>query len=240
VGFGRRARIEPEAMIGLSGISLGGYLTSLVASLDDLACAILGVPAVDLVDLVDRHAGSHPHDPVRQTIRLAKPIGRMMSPFALTPRVPMQGRFIDAGVTDRLVHLREQVTRLWEHWGQTRDSLVPRRSNRRGAVVLTRLTSKVQSVAGIGTAVWDIRRLLSWIRSQPHRVLSLATRAGRSGQPGNVEPSCERSQPRPWCQYLWHEGTQRHHRDGHRSDPRPGSYERRLRCHSLIRRSGPQ
>jgi hypothetical protein len=71
VGFGRRARIEPEAMIGLSGISLGGYLTSLVASLDDLACAILGVPAVDLVDLVDRHASSHPHDPVRQTIRLA-------------------------------------------------------------------------------------------------------------------------------------------------------------------------
>jgi hypothetical protein len=109
---------QPEAMIGLSGISLGGYLTSLVASLDDLACAILGVPAVDLVDLVDRHAGSRPHDPVRQTMRLAKPIGRMMSPFALTPRVPMQGRFIYAGVADRLVHPREQVTRLWEHWGK--------------------------------------------------------------------------------------------------------------------------
>ncbi len=109
---------QPKAMIGLSGISLGGYITSLVASLDDLDCAILGVPAVDLVDLVDRHAGSRPHDPVRQTMRLAKPIGRMMSPFALTPRVPMQGRFIYAGVADRLVHPREQVTRLWEHWGK--------------------------------------------------------------------------------------------------------------------------
>ncbi|HWS92448.1 MAG TPA: hypothetical protein VN306_08135, partial [Mycobacterium sp.] len=83
---------QPEAMIGLNGISLGGYLTSLVASLDDgLSCAILGVPAVDLVELVDRHAGLSGHDAIGQTMRLAKPIGRMISPFALTPRVPMQG-----------------------------------------------------------------------------------------------------------------------------------------------------
>ena len=82
---------QPEAMIGLNGISLGGYLTSLVASL---------------------------HDGLGQTMRLAKPIGRMISPFALTPRVPMQGRFIYAGIADRLVHPRDQVTRLWQHWGR--------------------------------------------------------------------------------------------------------------------------
>ena len=110
---------QPEAMIGLNGISLGGYLTSLVASLDDgLTCAILGVPAVDLVELVDRHAGLSGHDALGQTMRLAKPIGRMISPFALTPRVPMQGRFIYAGIADRLVHPRDQVARLWEHWGR--------------------------------------------------------------------------------------------------------------------------
>ncbi len=109
---------QPEAMIGLNGISLGGYLTSLVASLDDgLTCAILGVPAVDLVELVDRHAGLSGHA-LGQTMRLAKPIGRMISPFALTPRVPMQGRFIYAGIADRLVHPRDQVARLWEHWGR--------------------------------------------------------------------------------------------------------------------------
>lgn len=110
---------QPEAMIGLNGISLGGYLTSLVASLHDgLTCAILGVPAVDLVELVDRHAGLSGHDALGQTMRLAKPIGRMISPFALTPRVPMQGRFIYAGIADRLVHPRDQVTRLWQHWGR--------------------------------------------------------------------------------------------------------------------------
>ena len=110
---------QPEAMIGLNGISLGGFLTSLVASLDDgLTCAILGVPAVDLVELVSRHAGLSGHDALGQTMRRAKPIGRMISPFALTPRVPMQGRFIYAGIADRLVHPRDQITRLWEHWGK--------------------------------------------------------------------------------------------------------------------------
>src|SRR5208283_1071959 len=110
---------QPDAMIGLNGISLGGLLTSLVASLDDsVTCAILGVPAVDLVELVGRHAGLSGHDALGQTMRRAKPIGRMISPFALTPRVPMQGRFIYAGIADRLVHPRDQVARLWQHWGR--------------------------------------------------------------------------------------------------------------------------
>ncbi|KZS57485.1 hypothetical protein A4G26_15770 [Mycobacterium kansasii] len=110
---------QPDAMIGLNGISLGGLISSLVASLDDgLGCAILGVPAVDLVELVGRHAALSGHRRLRQTMRSARPIGRMISPLALTPRVPIQGRFIYAGVADRLVHPRDQVSRLWEHWGK--------------------------------------------------------------------------------------------------------------------------
>ncbi|MHA7651099.1 alpha/beta hydrolase family protein [Mycobacterium sp. ML4] len=110
---------EPESRIGLNSLSLGGYIASLVASLEDgLTCAILGVPVADLVEVLGRHSGLSHDDPRRHTMSLAEPIGRMISPLSLTPRVPMHGRFIYAGVADRLVHPREQVNRLWKHWGK--------------------------------------------------------------------------------------------------------------------------
>ncbi|BBY00242.1 alpha/beta hydrolase family protein [Mycobacterium seoulense] len=112
-------RQEPESLIGLNGLSLGGYITALVASLEPgLTCAILGVPVADLVGLLSRHSGLGPDDPRRQTIELAEPIGRMTSPLSLAPLVPMPGRFIYAGLADQVVHPREQVVRLWEHWGK--------------------------------------------------------------------------------------------------------------------------
>jgi hypothetical protein len=110
---------EPDSPIGLNGISLGGYLTSLIASLEsDLACAIVSVPLADLVELVARHAGVSDYLDLRQMLTSAKPISRMISPLGLTPRVPMEGRFICAGIADRLVHPRDEATRLWEHWGK--------------------------------------------------------------------------------------------------------------------------
>lgn len=105
--------------IGFTSISLGGYITSLVASLEvGLTCAIPGVPAVDVVDLLERHAGLPRGDVRRRIIPLARRLGQVVSPLALTPRVPPEGRFIYAGLADRLVHPREQVIRLWEHWGR--------------------------------------------------------------------------------------------------------------------------
>lgn len=110
---------EPESQIGLNSLSLGGYIAALVASLEaGLTCAILGVPVADLVGLLGRHSGLAEDDPRRRAMRLAEPIGRMVSPLSLAPLVPMPGRFIYAGVADQIVHPREQVVRLWEHWGK--------------------------------------------------------------------------------------------------------------------------
>lgn len=110
---------QPDSPVGLYSISLGGYVSSLVASLEDgLTCAILGVPVADLVTMLSRHAGLRADDPRRRTVTLAAPIGRMLSPLSLEPRVPLRGRFIYAGVADQLVHPRDQVVRLWEHWGR--------------------------------------------------------------------------------------------------------------------------
>ncbi|OBH50841.1 hypothetical protein A5687_12600 [Mycobacterium mantenii] len=110
---------EPDSPIGLNSLSLGGYIAALVASLESgLTCAILGVPVADLVTVLGRHSGLSHDDPRRPTMKLAEPIGRMVSPLSLTPLVPMQGRFIYAGIADQVVHPREQVIRLWEHWGK--------------------------------------------------------------------------------------------------------------------------
>jgi hypothetical protein len=110
---------EPGSPIGLNSLSLGGFIAALVASLEKgLTCAILGVPVADLVQLMGRHSGLNHDDPRRHTMELAEPIGRMMSPLSLAPLVPMPGRFIYAGVAHRLVHPREQVVRLWQHWGK--------------------------------------------------------------------------------------------------------------------------
>ncbi len=112
-------REEPGSQIGVNGLSLGGYIAALIASLEpDLTCAILGVPVADLVALLGRHSGLHPDDPRHETMELAEPIGRMTSPLSLPPLVPLPGRFIYAGVADQVVHPREQVVRLWEHWGK--------------------------------------------------------------------------------------------------------------------------
>jgi dienelactone hydrolase len=110
---------DPDARIGITGVSLGGYVTSLVASVEDgLECAIVGVPAVDLIDLVEYHGRFTPSDERRRVVAMAKHVARVVSPLALTPRVPANRRFVYAGVADRLVHPRRQVVRLWEHWGR--------------------------------------------------------------------------------------------------------------------------
>jgi hypothetical protein len=111
-------RQQPAAQVGVYGLSLGGFIAALVAGLDgDLTCAILGVPVADLIELLGRHSGLRPDDPRLATIALAAPLGRMISPLSLQPRVPMAGRFIYAGLADQVVHPREQVHRLWEHGG---------------------------------------------------------------------------------------------------------------------------
>lgn len=110
---------QPGPRIGLNSISLGGYVAALLASLDDdLTCAILGVPPSNLVELLGRHSHLPGDDPRRRTVELARPIGAMISPLSLEPKVPPRGRFIYAGLADRIVHPRQQVLQLWDHWGR--------------------------------------------------------------------------------------------------------------------------
>jgi len=116
-------RAQGGSQIGVYGLSLGGYTTALVASLvDDLACAMAGIPAVDLAELAWHHmppnevgrferAGLH-----REALTsLLQPV----APLTLSPRLPRERRFIFGGTADRLVPA-SQVRALWHHWEEPR------------------------------------------------------------------------------------------------------------------------
>jgi acetyl esterase/lipase len=116
-------RGEGGSRVGVHGLSLGGYNTALLASLDgDLACAIPGIPATDFSRLVWRHGP-------RLQIRYAEHQGllqdevaevtRVVSPLALEPIVPKERRYIFGGVGDQLVS-PDQVRDLWRHWDRPR------------------------------------------------------------------------------------------------------------------------
>lgn len=114
-------REEGAERIGLSGLSLGGYSTALVASLEDgLDCAITGIPPAEFGELTLYHASG-------RALRLAEAENitpdrisaalRPVSPLALQPKVPRERRFMFGGLADRFVP-PGQVEMLWRHWEQ--------------------------------------------------------------------------------------------------------------------------
>jgi pimeloyl-ACP methyl ester carboxylesterase len=114
---------EPDAQVGIYGLSLGGYTSALTASLEDgLACVIAGIPATDIVDLYRRHSPPK----VRRKALDAGALGpkavavhRVVSPLVLEPKPERDRRFLFAGIGDRMSTSR-QARRLWEHWDRPR------------------------------------------------------------------------------------------------------------------------
>ncbi len=116
-------RAQGGARVGVHGLSLGGYNTALLASLDDgLACAIPGIPATDFTRLTWRHGPpmqlrlAEHHGLVHD---LAAEVTQVVSPLALEPRVPFERRTIFGAVADLLVPA-DQVRDLWRHWDRPR------------------------------------------------------------------------------------------------------------------------
>jgi len=116
-------RSQGAAKIGVFGLSLGGYNTSLLASLDEgLAAAVPGIPATDFTRLFWRHG---PPLQIRYVERLglerdaAHEVMSVASPLSLQPKVPFEHRGVFGAVADRLVPA-DQVRDLWRHWGRPR------------------------------------------------------------------------------------------------------------------------
>jgi hypothetical protein len=116
-------RTQSAIPIGLYGLSLGGYNTALLASLDaQLACAIAGIPATALTQLKWRHGpvlyiryAEHQglvHDEVSEVVRV-------VSPLALLPLIPRERRYLFGALGDRLAPVY-QLRDLWRHWDRPR------------------------------------------------------------------------------------------------------------------------
>ena len=79
-------------------------------------------PATDFARLVERLA---PHQTLREIERLGfdwkllRDVLSVVSPLALTPRVPRERLSIFGGTADHLVPA-DQVRDLWKHWGEPR------------------------------------------------------------------------------------------------------------------------
>lgn len=121
-------RRQTSAPVGVYGLSLGGYNAALLASLDaDLACVVAGVPVADFTRVLLRHA---PDTSVRalSDTGLSEPRMRellgVVSPLALSPKVPRDRRYLFGGLADQIVP-PDQVRDLWRHWEEPRIAWYP-------------------------------------------------------------------------------------------------------------------
>ena len=115
-----RGREAPA--VGAYGVSLGGYTTALLASLEELDCVIAGVPATDFVQLLRTHAPAILFRDAAQagfSFERAERMLRTVSPLAMSPRVPREHRFLYAGRADHLA-TPDHAYDLWEHWERPR------------------------------------------------------------------------------------------------------------------------
>ncbi len=112
------------APIGVLGLSLGGYLASLWASLDELACVMCISPMVDMAEVALRIIGQHRDmlsgkaniyfDSLRQ--EFLQQAFAVHSPLTYQPRVAQNARLILAGVADEIIPAW-QPEMLSKHWG---------------------------------------------------------------------------------------------------------------------------
>jgi hypothetical protein len=114
-------RARSDTAIGLYGISLGGYTVSLCSAfIEDLACVIAGIPAVDFTSLARDNEpwAYHAFGGGLQTDwGLVHDVMYPISPLSFEPRLPVEKRFIYAGVADRVAR-PDQARALWRHWGR--------------------------------------------------------------------------------------------------------------------------
>jgi hypothetical protein len=113
-------RAQGATKIGLYGLSMGSYVSALLAGLDNVDTVIAGIPVCDIPDLFVHHAPVDQRQEAEDKGVLGvhtRELFELVSPLSVTPHTTLENRFIFAGSDDK-VSTPEQAERLWEHWGQ--------------------------------------------------------------------------------------------------------------------------
>ena len=118
-------RTQGATRVGVFGISLGGYTSAVLASIEDnLDCVIAGVPPSDVIatgeylatSLERRLMAAAGYDVSRD-----RALQSVVSPLHLRPRIAHDRRFMFAATGDQFVPI-EQINALWQHWQQPKIS----------------------------------------------------------------------------------------------------------------------
>ncbi len=106
--------------ISVHGMSLGGYAAALVAGLEELDCAVIGVATATLHEPLAAACTRNPR--VRRAMARHGLLGdridalhKVVTPIALPCQVRHDRRFIYAGLADRVAP-PSGSRRLWDHW----------------------------------------------------------------------------------------------------------------------------
>ena len=116
-------RSRSDKPVGLYGISLGGYTVSLASAfIDDLDCVIAGIPAVDFTSLARDNEpwilrAYETDRELEVSWAQVRAATHVVSPLTFDPLIPVERRFIFAGVADRVAR-PDQARALWRHWGR--------------------------------------------------------------------------------------------------------------------------
>lgn len=116
--------------VGMTGLSMGGYLTAVMAAVDDrLRFAIPNAPVTDFDDLVDLWS---PAGTMSEALLRLRGVDRdtfrellqVHSPLRYDPVLERERLFIIAGLGDRLAP-PDHAERLWEHWDRPKVHAFP-------------------------------------------------------------------------------------------------------------------
>jgi hypothetical protein len=114
-------RQQGALSVTLHGVSLGGMMTALLGAVEPgIDRVIAGTPLVDLTKPARREASPMAREEYDRCDLLGERLGlvhRVVAPLGMPCLVPEKGRFVYAGVVDRMTTPGE-AHRLWVHWNR--------------------------------------------------------------------------------------------------------------------------